>query len=147
MLVVVPEEEVLTEAACILNRAEAIRIAGPVLHGFKLGFGEGVVVRNMRTAMSLDDAQIGEEQSQGFGRHGRASIGMDGELAGRDVLLGAGIFNELAGQAGSLAWGDHPAGDITAENIEDDVQMVERPFDRTSELGNVPTPELIGGGG
>jgi len=68
------------------------------------------------------------------------------ELAGCDVLLSAGILDELVGQAGRLAWGDHP-GDITAEHIEDDVQMIERPFDRTSELSDVPTPELIGSGG
>jgi len=60
VFVVIPGEEVLAEAAGILNGAEAIQIAGPVLHGFELGFGEGVVFGNMRTAMSLDDAQIGE---------------------------------------------------------------------------------------
>jgi len=34
VFVVIPGEEVLAEAAGILNRAEAIRIAGPVLHRF-----------------------------------------------------------------------------------------------------------------
>ena len=34
VLVVIPGEEVLAEAAGILNRAEAVRVLGPVLHGF-----------------------------------------------------------------------------------------------------------------
>ena len=47
---------------------------------------------------------------------------MDGELTGRDVLFQAGVFDEPLGQFGAFAVGDHPANDVAAENIQDDVE-------------------------
>ena len=62
---------------------------------------------------------------------------------GDDLLLLAGVFDELFGQAGGFAISDHPAGDIAAEDVKDDVQVIEAPFHRTAEFGDVPAPELI----
>src|SRR5437016_12172084 len=42
---------------------------------------------------------------------------------------------------------DHPTGDVTAENIEEDVQVEVRPFRGAEQLGYIPAPQLIGGGG
>ena len=42
---------------------------------------------------------------------------------------------------------DHPAGDVAAEDIEDDVQIEVGPLDRTPQLGDVPAPKLVGRGG
>ena len=64
VLVVVPGEEVLAEAAGILNGTEAVRVTGPVLHGFEVRFRERVVVRNMRPAVRLDHSEIGQQQGQ-----------------------------------------------------------------------------------
>ena len=64
MLVVIPGEEVLTETAGILDGAETVRVVRPVFHGFEVRFRERVVVGNMRTAMSLDDTEVGQKQSQ-----------------------------------------------------------------------------------
>ena len=46
-----------------------------------------------------------------------AAIGMDGELAGRDVLFQAGVFDEPLGQHGAFAVGDHPTDHVAAEDI------------------------------
>ena len=72
---------------------------------------------------------------------------MNRELTRRDPLLFAGVFDELSGQTGRLAVRDHPAGDVAAEDIEDDVQIVKTPLHRTSEFGDVPAPKLVRAGG
>ena len=59
MLVVVPGEELLAETPCILDGTEAVRVAGPIFHGFEVSFRKRVVVRDMGTAVRLDDAEVG----------------------------------------------------------------------------------------
>ena len=72
---------------------------------------------------------------------------MNGELAGRDYLRAAGMFDEPLGQFGAFAMGDHPTDDVAAKNIQDDVEVVGGPFHRAAQLGDVPTPQLVGLGG
>ena len=115
--------------------------------GFELTFREGVVVGDMRPAVSLGDAQIGQEQGNRFGGHGGSAIGVDGELVGADVLLTAGFGDEPLGQLGAFTFGDHPADDETAEDVQDHVKVEVGPLDRAQQLGDVPTPDLVGGGG
>src|SRR5947209_20517938 len=62
VLGVVPGEEVAAEAAHVLERAEALRKVGPVLHGFELRLRERVVVGDVGTRVGLGDAEIGEQQ-------------------------------------------------------------------------------------
>src|SRR5689334_14957248 len=42
---------------------------------------------------------------------------------------------------------NHPTNNIAAEDIEDDVQVKVGPLGRSAQLGDVPTPQLIRGGG
>jgi len=112
----------------------------------ELTFRIWIVIGDMRAAVSFDDAQIGQQESHWFGFHGRAAIGMDGELAGGDVLLQAGMFDESLGQHGAFAVGDHPTDHVAAEDIQDDVEMIGGPFHRAAQLGDVPAPQLIGFG-
>jgi hypothetical protein len=51
----------------------------------------------MRTAVSFDDTQVSQQQRHGFGFHGRAAIGMHGELAGRDILRAATVLDQPPG--------------------------------------------------
>jgi len=62
-------------------------------------------------------------------------------------LLVAGFFDELAGQFGAFARRNHPADDVTAENVENYIEVEVGPFGRAAKLGDVPTPKLIGGAG
>ena len=56
-------------------------------------------------------------------------------------------LNESFGQFRALPVGDHPADDIAAEDIEDDVQIEVGPLRRPAQFGDVPAPELVGAGG
>ena len=97
--------------------------------------------------MGFDDAQIGQQQGHRFGFHRRTAIGVHRELAGRDLLRAAGVLDEPLGQLGAFAIGDHPADDVAAKDIQDDVEMIGGPLHRAAQLGDVPTPQLIGCGG
>ena len=68
---------------------------------------------------------------------------MDAQLAAGDALLGAGRGDQLLGQDGGFAGGDHPADDVAAENVEDDVQVEVGPLGPPEELGDVPAPQLV----
>jgi hypothetical protein len=63
MLVVIPRKELLAEAAGILDGTEAIRVVGPILHGFEVSLGEWIVVGDVRAALGLHDTEIGQQQS------------------------------------------------------------------------------------
>src|SRR5687768_7720523 len=72
---------------------------------------------------------------------------MDGELPGLDALARARLDDELLGQSGALACGDHPADDVAAEDVEDHVEVVVGPLRGALELGDVPRPDLVGRSG
>ena len=75
MLLVVPREELLTEGATVLNRAEALGKLGAVLHSAKLAFRIRVVIGDVRTAMGLGDTQVGQQKGDRFGSHRGTTIG------------------------------------------------------------------------
>jgi len=65
---------------------------------------------------------------------------MDGELVRQDVLLGTGLADQLPGQGGGFTGGDHPTDNITAVDIENDVQVEIGPLHRPFQFRNVPGP-------
>ena len=60
MVVVVPVEEGLAEAARVMDRAEALGKLWPVFHSAKLRFRERVVIGNIGPRMGFGDAEIGQ---------------------------------------------------------------------------------------
>jgi len=68
---------------------------------------------------------------------------MNNELIRFDSLLIAAIFDESFGQNGLLAMRNHPADHIAAENINNYVQIIIRPFGRPLDLGDILGPNLI----
>ena len=100
VLVVVPVEEALTVRASVLERAEARGEVGPVLQGLELRFRVRVVIRDMRAAVGAGDIEIDQQLRDGLGAHARAPIGMQGEGAWGDVLLGDRLGDELLGELG-----------------------------------------------
>lgn len=97
MVMVVPVKEGARPGTGILHTAEAIRVGGMVLEGLEVGFAEGIVVQDIRSGMAFVDAQIAEQQCQGFGFHWLAIVGMEGQLVGLDLLVGGSGGDELAG--------------------------------------------------
>jgi hypothetical protein len=51
------------------------------------------------------DTQIGHEKGDRLGPHDSAAVGVNGELAGRKLVLGNGFLDELLGQFGALPGG------------------------------------------
>ena len=74
----------------------------------------GVVVAGVRPTVGLGDAQVGEQQGHRFGLHAGAAVGVQGQLAGADALLGTGRAAELFGQGGGLAGRDYPADGVSS---------------------------------
>ncbi len=90
VLGVVPEQGDLAERAGILDRAEPFGgNSARAFQGFELAFRERVVIGDVRAAMGLGDAEVGQKQSHGLGRYRGAAAGMDRKLIGGDVLLAA----------------------------------------------------------
>ena len=69
---------------------------------------------------------------------------MQGEHLGLDALLEAAFLDELGGERGILPFGDHPADDIAAEDVEQDVEVKVGPALRSEQPGDVPRPDLVG---
>jgi hypothetical protein len=50
---------------------------------------------------------------------------------------------EPLGEGGALPTRHHPAGDVAAVDVEDDVEVVVGPLHRPQQLGDVPAPDPI----
>src|SRR5690606_23086623 len=108
MLLVVPGEEADAERARVVEPTEPLREGRVVLQGPELALGERVVVADVGTAVTLGDPQPGQKMDYQPGLHGGAPVRVHGDLAWPDVLLGAALLDELRGEIGGLALGDHP---------------------------------------
>src|SRR5215813_8078283 len=72
---------------------------------------------------------------------------MQSQLIRQDPLLETGFADQFLSQGCRLAIGEQPAWDVATEDVDDDVQLVIDSPGRAQQFGDVPTPELIGGGG
>ena len=147
MLRVVPIEEALAMGAGILDAAEAFRKVGAIFQGPELRLRERVVVGDVGSAVGLGDVQIDQQLRDGLGAHAGAAVGVQGQRARLDRLLGHGVGDQLLGQLGGLAQRDHPAHDVAAEDVQDHVEVEVAPLHRSAQLGDVPAPDLTGAGG
>ena len=78
--------------------------------------------------MRFGDAEIGEHQGGGFGLHRAAAIGMQGELAGRDIMLDDGVVEQRLEQRRAFRVRNMPSDNPAAENINDDIEIEVAPF-------------------
>ena len=76
--------------------------------------------------------------------HGTAVVGVQDErLLTKEQALGQDSFSdEMAGMFSGFLLPDFPAHDVTAEDVEDEVEVVVEPLDGTGKVGNVPGPDL-----
>ena len=92
MLLVVPVEEGPAEAFGVLDAAEPLGELGLIFQRLEAAFREWVVVGGVGPAVRFGDAQVSEQQGGGLGFHGRAAVGMQGELARWYGVLVDGVF-------------------------------------------------------
>ena len=143
MLRVVPAEKLLAMCTCIFDRAEAGRKVWPVLQGFEVRLGVRIVIRDVWPAVSFGDVEIDEKLGDRLRAHAGPAIGVQSQRTGHDILFIDGVGDELLGQLRGLPMSDHPADDVAAENIQNDVQVKTRPLGRPLDFGYVPTPDFI----
>ena len=108
---VVPLEKPSAEGFGVLDGAEAFGELRLVFAGFEEAFREGIVIGCVGPAMGLGDAQVGEQQGGGLGFHGGSAVGVQGELAGQDAVLGGGVLEQRFEQGGAFGVGDEPGHD------------------------------------
>ena len=120
---VVPGEERLAVRPCILDAAKARREVRPVLHRFELRRRVRVVVADVRAAVALGDARIGQQRGHRLGAHAGTLIGVQGQHAWLNVMARDGLRNQLPGQLGALARGDQPAHHVPAKDVQDHVEV------------------------
>src|SRR5262249_56891236 len=61
-------------------------------------------------------------------------------------LPGDRLGDQARGQVGLLTVGEHPADHVATVDVEDDVEVVVGPLGWAEQFGDVPAPDLIGGG-
>ena len=93
--------------------------------------------------MGLSDVQIGEQLRHRFRGHAGATVGVQGQLLWVDGLFLTALGDEALGQRGGLPPSHHPAHDIAAKAIQEDVEVEVGPFFGAFELGDIPRPDLI----
>ena len=134
MVVIVPVEKRASEHGRVFDAAEAFREIRPVFHCLEMAFGERVIVRDAGSAEGFYYPEIGVELGDEFGFHRRSAVGMDGQIAGQYELPEAGFIDELFRERGGFFVGDEPADDVSAEDVEDDVEIEIRPGDGAFEF-------------
>ena len=85
------------------------RELGAVLERFELGLGVGVVGAGVGSGMGFGDPEVGQEKGDGLRSHGGSAIGVDGQLAGKDLLLSTGDVDQPLGEGGALPCSHHPS--------------------------------------
>ena len=143
VILVVPIEEVAAEASGVLDAAKALGELRLVLECLEVAFRERVVVGHVRPVVRTGNTEIGEQQRGGLGLHRSAAIGMQGELAGRHVVLGDGVVEQRLEERSALGISDAPTDHAAAEDVEDDVEIEVTPFGWPHQLGDVPGPNLV----
>ncbi len=144
---VVVVEEVAAEQASILDGAETTRELGAILQRLELRLGVGIVVRDVRSRVSLGNAEVGQKQGDGLASHRAATIRVDGELAWFDALLATALDDETTSELGTFSVSQHPTRDVAGEDVQDHEEVVVGPLDGATKLGDVPGPNLVGGFG
>jgi hypothetical protein len=69
VLVVVPTEEPAAVGVRVLEAAEPVGELGAVLEGAELALAERVVVGDAGATVASGDAEVGEQERDGLGRH------------------------------------------------------------------------------
>jgi len=145
VMVIIPGEELLTPSSRMGERSEPLRIVGLVLQRLELRLGEGVVVADVRTAEAAHDADGSEELCEALRPHRGAAIGVHRERTAGDAVALDSLGEEVLGELGALPLGEQPANRHATEQVEDHIEAVEDPVQRTAQLGNIPGPDLVGG--
>ena len=116
---------------------------GMVLQGFELSLGKRVVIRHLRPAQRAGHAEVSEKLSGALARHWSSPIRVQGQDPGLDAMLQAALLDQPAGQGRVLPVRHHPAHDVAAVDVHDDVEVVIAPLLRPEQPRDIPGPHLV----
>ena len=94
MVFVVPCEEASAECFGVLDAAEPVRELRLILQRLEMAFRERVIVGDMRSAMRLCYAEVGEQQCRCLGLHGSSAIGMQCQTTWKNTILSDRIIEQ-----------------------------------------------------
>ena len=143
VLGIVPAEERSTERLGLALIPEPSGKRGMVLQGFELSLGKRVVIRHLRPAQRAGHAEVSEKLSGALARHWSSPIRVQGQEAGLDAMLQAALLDQPAGQGRVLPVRHHPAHDVAAVDVHDDVEVVIAPLLRPEQPRDIPGPHLV----
>lgn len=109
MVAVVPVEETAAKILGLFDGLEAFGEFRLVFQRLEVGFRERIVVGSVGPAVGFGDAEVGQHHGGGLGLHRRATVGVQGQPAGRNVAPGDDVMEQLFEQAGVFTVGDAPA--------------------------------------
>lgn len=131
-------KESATERMGVFVAAEALGEIGTVFHRLEMALGIRIVIGDVGSIERAGHAQTAKQTCHRVRRHRRASIAVDDQLVGFDVLFFKRRFDQLLGQVGTLAIGQHPPDHAAAVDVDDHVEVIICPFFPAFELRDVP---------
>ena len=143
MLGVVPSGEAVNPSLRCFDRREAPgRPSGCVLAGPEQRLGKGIVVRHPRSAERGDDAEPLHRHLHRRAFHRAAVVGVQHQRAGQTLLGPDRAAQQRGGKFGRFPVMHLPADDFAAVNVDDEIEVEERPGDRPRQPSYVPRPDL-----
>jgi hypothetical protein len=120
------------------------RVVRLVLHCLEVRLLKGLSSETWGTTEVPVYAQRCEEPRQRVTLRRHATVRVNGQ-APLDAVTRYRVGKQLCCQMLALLRRDHPANDMTAEEVEDDVRMQEGAFQRRGQLCDVSRPNLVRG--
>ena len=125
---VIPAEKPPAEISSLFNRTESGRKSRTIFQSFELRLREGIIVRYVWAGVCFGHTQIGHQQGDWLGSHGTAAVCMNRQLLRLNALANTGGSNQFLGQTGRFTFGDQPPDRVTAEDVQNVVQVVVSPL-------------------
>ncbi len=142
MLRVVPARKVAKERARRDDICKGRRKGRLIFRRLEERLDLRVVVADVRPRMALGHPQIGQQERDRLRGHRATTIGVYSELVRVGAFSRDRFGKQRARQLGGFALGKHPAHDVAAVDVDDDVEVGVGPLLRPVQLGDVPGPHL-----
>lgn len=119
------------------------RVLRAIFQGFEQRFRIRVVVAHGRAAKRRDDAEPLQGREHGSPLHRTAVVGMQDDLPRPQAFALNNILHQFAGPLAAFFLKYLPTHNLTAKDIEEQVEIVKLAFDRRRQIGNIPTINLV----
>jgi len=148
MLLVVPLFESGYPLTRLIQSVEGfVRKAGMILHGLEQRLGIRIVVTDRGATEGGNDAEPLQGCQHGRSFHRSAVVGMQPQQLTGNPFAQVRFTENAGGMLGRFLGEDLPSDDLAAVQVHDQVEIEIQALHRGAQVGDIPAPELIGGGG